>query len=265
MGGARRGKSAILQCRAWQTTPAARPARYHARMTFRRRLLAALLCCLGTGLAVAATRAATPANAGLLSAEPSTAPSPPAPPAPRVALETSLGRIVLELFPQRAPKTVANFLEYTKAGHYNGTVFHRAIYGVLVQGGGFTPDLQAKPERQPVENEAGNGLSNTRGTLAAARRPSVADSAGAQFFINLGDNPGFDRHAPEPPEASGYTVFGRVIDGLDVADRIAALPTAARAPFDQDVPVTPVIIERAEVLPPAPAAPEPIATPPRTP
>jgi len=144
-------------------------------------------------------------------------------------------------------------------------VFHRAIYGVLVQGGGFTPDLQAKPERKPVENEAGNGLRNTRGTLAAARRPSVADSAGAQFFINLGDNPGFDRHAPEPPEASGYAVFGRVIDGLDVADRIAALPTAARAPFDQDVPVTPVIIERAEVLPPVPAAPEPIATPPRTP
>ena len=235
-------------------------------MNFRRRLLAALLCCLASGFAVAATRVSPPANTtGPVPADSTTTPSAPAPPAPRVALDTSLGRIVLELFPQRAPKTVANFLEYAKAGHYNGTVFHRAIYGVLVQGGGFTPDLQAKPERQPVENEAGNGLRNTRGTLAAARRPSVADSAGAQFFINLGDNPGFDRTTPLPPEASGYTVFGRVIDGLDVADRIAALPTTARAPFDQDVPVTPVIIEHAEILPPAPVAPEPIATPPRTP
>jgi cyclophilin family peptidyl-prolyl cis-trans isomerase len=233
-------------------------------MDFRRRLLAALLCCFATAPALAATRVAPPAT-GQLPAEPSTAPLPPAPPAPRVALETSLGRIVLELFPQHAPRTVANFLAYAQAGHYNGTVFHRAIYGVLVQGGGFTPDLQPKPERKPVENEAGNGLRNTRGTLAAARRPSDADSAGAQFFINLGDNPAFDRRAALLAEASGYAVFGRVIDGIEVADRIAALPTAARAPFDQDVPVTPVIIERAEVLPPAHAAPAPVASPPLAP
>jgi cyclophilin family peptidyl-prolyl cis-trans isomerase len=221
-------------------------------MTLRRRLLAALLCCLATGLALAVVPVPAPVVVPV---------APPPPPAPRVALETSLGRIVLELYPQRAPKTVANFLAYARSGHYNGTVFHRAIYGVLVQGGGFTPDLQPKPERDPVASEAGNGLRNTRGTLAAARRHSVADSAGAQFFINLGDNASFDRQAPEPPEASGYCVFGRVIDGLDVADRIAALPTAARAPFDADVPVVPVVIESTEILPPAPVAPAPAPAP----
>lgn len=208
-------------------------------------MIAAFLCCLGTGLALAVVPVPAPVAV-------------PVAPAPRVALETSLGRIVLELYPQRAPATVANFLAYARGGHYNGTVFHRAIYGVLVQGGGFTPDLQPKPERDPVANEAANGLRNTRGTIAAARRHAVADSAGAQFFINLGDNASFDRKAPEPAEASGYCVFGRVIDGLDVADRIAALPTAARDPFDADVPVTPVVIESTEILPPvAPVAPAP--------
>jgi cyclophilin family peptidyl-prolyl cis-trans isomerase len=204
----------------------------------RRRRFAALLFCLSIApLANAALRAPV-------------APAvPPAPSAgPRVALETNLGRIVLELYPAQAPVTVANFLAYARQGHYNGTVFHRTIPGVLVQAGGFTLDLQPKPERAPIANEAGNGLRNTRGTLAAARRPSVADSAGAQFFINLRDNPGFDRRAAQPDEASGYCVFGRVIDGLEVADRIAAVPTAARAPFAGDVPVEPVIIERTEVL-----------------
>jgi cyclophilin family peptidyl-prolyl cis-trans isomerase len=216
-------------------------------MTLRRRAFAALLCCLVTGLALAVVPVPSPS--------PAIEAVTPAPPSPRVALETSLGRIVLELYPQRAPETVANFLAYARSGHYNGTVFHRAIYGVLVQGGGYTPDLQPKPERQPVANEAGNGLRNTRGTIAAARRHQVADSAGAQFFINLGDNASFDRQAPEPAEASGYCVFGRVIEGLDVADRIAALPTAAREPFDADVPVTAVVIESTEILPPAPVVP----------
>jgi cyclophilin family peptidyl-prolyl cis-trans isomerase len=167
-----------------------------------------------------------------------------------VALETNQGRIVLELYPRQAPRTVANFLAYARAGHYNGTVFHRAIAGVLVQGGGFTVDLQPKPERAPVANEATNGLRNTRGTVAAARRPSVAGSAGAQFFINLADNHGFDRRADAPDEATGYAVFGRVIDGLEVADRIAALPTAPRAPFAADVPLVPVVIERTDLLNP---------------
>jgi cyclophilin family peptidyl-prolyl cis-trans isomerase len=221
-------------------------------MDFRRRLCAAFLACLALGPAVAETPVAAPVVAPAVVA--------PAPPSPRVAFETSLGRIVVELYPQRAPKTVANFLGYVRAGHYNGTVFHRAIYGVLVQGGGYTPDLQPKPEHQPVANEAGNGLRNTRGTIAAARRHAVADSAGAQFFINLGDNVDFDRRAPEPAEASGYAVFGRVIDGLEIADRIAALPTSARDPFAGDVPVTPVVIESTEILPPAPAV-APAATP----
>jgi cyclophilin family peptidyl-prolyl cis-trans isomerase len=222
-------------------------------MTLRRRAFAALLCCLVTGLALAVVPVPSPS--------PAIEAVTPAPPSPRVALETSLGRIVLELYPQRAPETVANFLAYARSGHYNGTVFHRAIYGVLVQGGGYTPDLQPKPERQPVANEAGNGLHNTRGTITAARRHAVADSAGAQFFINLGDNASFDRQAAQPAEASGYCVFGRVIEGLEVADRIGALPTTAREPFDADVPVTPVVIESTEILPPAPAAPPPVPAP----
>ena len=222
-------------------------------MTFPRAALGALLCCLASSSIDAAARAPVPATTPAV---------PVAQPRPRVALETSLGRIVLELYPQRAPATVANFLEYARAGHYNGTVFHRAIPGVLVQGGAFTPDLQPKPERAPVANEAGNGLANTRGTLVAARRPSLPDSAGAQFYINLRDNRGFDRKAPSPPEAAGFAVFGRVIDGLEIADRIAALPTAPRAPFTQDMPVLPVVIERTEILPSV--APDP-ATDPATP
>jgi cyclophilin family peptidyl-prolyl cis-trans isomerase len=218
-------------------------------MILRRRRFAALLCCLLPALALATVRAPAPTTP---TAAPPILPDITAPrrAPPRVALETSMGRIVLELYPQQAPKTVANFLEYARSGHYNGTVFHRAIAGVLVQGGAFTPDMQPKPERDPVASEAGNGLHNTRGTLAAAGRPGVAASAGAQFFINLRDNAGFDRRAEQPPEAGGYTVFGRVIDGLDVADRIAARPTVARAPFAGDVPVAPVIIERTEILPP---------------
>jgi cyclophilin family peptidyl-prolyl cis-trans isomerase len=215
-------------------------------MTFPRRTLAALAFCLAAALPAGAQVARTPEPAPAAAATPVPAPAP----GPRVALETNQGRIVLELYPRQAPRTVANFLAYARAGHYNGTVFHRAIAGVLVQGGGFTVDLQPKPERAPVPNEATNGLRNTRGTVAAARRPSVAGSAGAQFFINLRDNPAFDRHADAPDAATGYAVFGRVIDGLDVADRIAALPTAAHAPFAADVPVVPVVIERTDLLTP---------------
>jgi cyclophilin family peptidyl-prolyl cis-trans isomerase len=237
-------------------------------MTFSRRLLAALALCLCAAFCAAATTrvaapVARPAPAPVSGAatEPAAAaaaatPLAPRPaPLPRVALETSLGRIVIELYPHQAPATVANFLDYARNGHYNGTVFHRAIYGVLVQGGGFTVDLQPKPEREPVGNEATNGLRNTRGTLAAARRPGDRNSAGAQFFINLGDNHAFDRRGDAPDEATGYCVFGRVIDGLDVADRIAALPTTARAPFAADVPVVPVVIERTDLLPATPVTP----------
>ena len=167
---------------------------------------------------------------------------------PRVALETDMGRIVLELYPDKAPKTVANFLAYVKDGHYNGTVFHRVIGNFLVQGGAYTPDMQQKPERAPVPNEASNGLSNLRGTVAAARRASDATSATAQFFINTVDNRQLDWKGDATPEMSGYCVFGRVVEGMDVVDRIRVVPTDAKPPFPADVPVTPVLIERAAVL-----------------
>ena len=172
----------------------------------------------------------------------------PAPAGPRVALDTSLGRIVLELYPAKAPRTVANFLSYVKDGHYNGTVFHRVVPDLLVQGGAFTPDLQQKPERAPIPNEANNQLSNLRGTLAAARRAGEKDSATAQFFINTVDNPQLDYSADTSPYTTGYCVFGRVIDGMDVVDKMRTVPTGARAPFPSDVPLTPVVIERAQVL-----------------
>ncbi|KFN48610.1 peptidylprolyl isomerase [Arenimonas composti] len=175
--------------------------------------------------------------------------STPAPP-PRVMLVTNLGEIVVELDPVAAPKTVENFLAYARDGHYNGTIFHRVVPGLLVQAGGFTPDLQQKPTRAPVPSEADNGLGNRRGTLAAARERGAADSATAQFFINLADNPQFDRRAGDTPYTGGYAVFGRVVLGMDVIERIAAVPTAAKAPFTGWVPVTPVIIERVQVLPP---------------
>jgi len=174
--------------------------------------------------------------------------APPAPPTgPRVAFETSMGRIVFELYPDKAPMTVANFLAYVKDGHYNGTIFHRVIGDFLVQGGAYTPDMQHKPERAPVPSEAGNGLSNLRGTLAAARRSGDPNSATAQFFVNTVDNRPLDWRGDDA-EMAGYTVFGRVVEGLDVVDRIRVVPTGARAPFAADVPVATVLIERATLL-----------------
>jgi cyclophilin family peptidyl-prolyl cis-trans isomerase len=178
--------------------------------------------------------------------------TPLAPPAaalgPRVALETRLGRIVVELYPEKAPRTVENFLSYVRDGHYNGSVFHRVIANLLIQGGAFTPDLQQKPERATVVNEADNGLSNLRGTLASARRPGEKDSGGAQFFINTVDNRQFDHRSSANAYASGYCVFGRVLEGMDVVDKIRALPTGPKAPFAADVPKIPVVIERVELL-----------------
>jgi cyclophilin family peptidyl-prolyl cis-trans isomerase len=169
---------------------------------------------------------------------------------PRVALETSMGRVVVELYPEKAPRTVANFLGYVRDGHYNGTIFHRVIADLLIQGGAFTPDLQQKPERAPIPNEANNGLSNLRGTLSAARRNGQKDSATAQFFINTVDNSQFDFRGEATDALTGYCVFGRVVEGMDVVDKIRAVPTAARPPFPADVPATAVVIERAEVVEP---------------
>ncbi|WP_461059344.1 peptidylprolyl isomerase [Silanimonas algicola] len=183
----------------------------------------------------------------LATVAPPAAPTPPGAsvPAERVALETSAGRIVLELDPGKAPRTVANFLAYVESGHYNGTVFHRVVPNLLVQGGAFTPDLQPKPERAPVPLEADNGLSNLRGTIAAARRPDTRDSATSQFFINVVDNPQFDAVDPANDIGAGYAVFGRVVEGMDVVDAMRNVDTGAQGPFPSRVPKQAIVIERA--------------------
>ncbi|MFP4295760.1 MAG: peptidylprolyl isomerase [Halothiobacillaceae bacterium] len=165
---------------------------------------------------------------------------------PRVALETTEGRIVIALDPERAPATVENFLEYVDDGHYDGTLFHRVIAGFMIQGGGFTETFEQKPTRAPVKNEADNGLDNDRGTIAMARTMDP-QSATAQFFINVVDNDFLNFTAPTP-RGYGYTVFGRVIEGMDVVDRIATRATGPGGPFPSDVPREAVLIESAEKL-----------------
>ena len=161
--------------------------------------------------------------------------------APRVLLATSLGDITIQLEPEKAPKTVANFLDYVKSGHYDGTVFHRVIGGFMIQGGGFTPEMTQKPTRAPIPLESKNGLKNERGTVAMART-AVPDSATAQFFINLADNAFLD--AANSRDGNGYAVFGRVVQGMDVVDKIRAVPTGNQGPH-QNVPLTPVVIRKA--------------------
>jgi peptidyl-prolyl cis-trans isomerase B (cyclophilin B) len=167
-------------------------------------------------------------------------------PAPRVRVETTKGTIVLELYPDKAPKTVASFLEYVQTGHYIGTIFHRVIPGFMIQGGGVTATFQGKPLRPPVANEAGNGLKNQRGTLAMARTSEV-DSATAQVFINLKDNAFLD-HKDETPQGFGYCVFGKVVEGMSVVDAIAAVPTGPGGPFAKDVPKEAVMITKATLV-----------------
>lgn len=168
---------------------------------------------------------------------------------PQVELKTNLGTITVELYPAKAPKTVANFLQYAREGFYNGTVFHRVIPGFMIQGGGFTPDLEQKKTRGPVRSEADNGLQNTIGTLAMARTPDP-HSATTQFFINVADNDFLNFRSPTQ-QGYGYTVFGQVVSGMDVVNRIVRVPTGNRAPH-QNVPVTPVVIERASIIEPTP-------------
>ncbi|MBC7160519.1 peptidylprolyl isomerase [Immundisolibacter sp.] len=163
-----------------------------------------------------------------------------------VLLETNLGAITLELYPDKAPKTVANFTDYVRAGHYNGTVFHRVIPNFMAQGGGFTADLQQKPTNAPITNEADNGLQNLRGTIAMART-GEPHSASAQFFINVADNAFLNFTAPTR-QGWGYAVFGKVTAGMDVVDAMVALPTGAAGPFGSDVPKQAVVIESARVL-----------------
>ncbi len=162
--------------------------------------------------------------------------------AQKVRLATSQGDIVLELDAQKAPKTVANFLAYVKAGHYDGTIFHRVIENFMIQGGGMSADMQEKPTRPPIALESRNGLTNQRGTLAMART-SVPDSATAQFFINVVDNAFLDQ--ANSRDGNGYAVFGRVVEGMDVVDKIKAAPLAGRGGAQQHVPQTAIVIRKA--------------------
>ncbi|CAN5444442.1 peptidylprolyl isomerase [soil metagenome] len=168
----------------------------------------------------------------------------PAPKAnPRVELDTTAGKIVVELDEAKAPVTVDNFLKYVKAGHYNGTIFHRVIDGFMVQGGGFTAKMAEKPTRAPIKIESANGLKNVRGSIAMART-SDPNSATSQFFINVVDNnrldyPGRDGH--------GYAVFGTVVEGMEVVDQIRAVPVGPKA-GNENVPLTPIVINKATQL-----------------
>ncbi len=159
----------------------------------------------------------------------------------RVTLQTNLGNIVLELDEAKAPRTVANFLRYVDEGHFADTIFHRVIRDFMIQGGGYTAKLDQKKTHEPVQNEAHNGLSNARGTIAMART-SDPNSATSQFFINVVDNArGLDAGA-QASNPHGYCVFGKVVEGMDVADQIRAVPTDASGHM-QDVPVEPIVIE----------------------
>ncbi|MCE1241132.1 MAG: peptidyl-prolyl cis-trans isomerase [Azonexaceae bacterium] len=163
----------------------------------------------------------------------------------QVKLTTNHGTITLQLDAEKAPKTVANFLAYVEAGHYDGTIFHRVIKNFMIQGGGFVVGMDQKPTQDPIENEAANGLQNVRGSIAMART-SDPHSATAQFFINTVDNDFLDFKAPSG-QGWGYCVFGQVVEGLEVVDKIRSVPTGNKG-FHQDVPKEDVIIEKAEIV-----------------
>ena len=169
---------------------------------------------------------------------------------PRVRLETSNGTIVIELDQTKAPVTVGNFLDYVKAGFYDGTIFHRVIPNFMIQCGGFTANMEQKPTRGPIVNESANGLVNKRGTVAMARTPDP-NSATAQFFINVVDNAFLDKAKAQ--DGVGYCVFGKVVEGMKVVDAIAAVKTGTVG-GNQDVPVQPVVMKKASVVGAAPAA-----------
>lgn len=196
------------------------------------RIVVALLLGLAAGAAFAQSPAATGA---------------PATAAPRVLLKTSLGEITIELYPDKAPRSVENFLQYVRDRHYDGTTFHRVIPTFMIQGGGYTPNYQLKPTRAPIPNEANNGLSNTIGTVAMART-NDPNSATSQFFINVVDNPRLDHVSPDNGFTWGYAVFGKVVAGMETVEAIRTTPTGPGGPFPRDVPQTPVVIESAVVV-----------------
>jgi len=160
---------------------------------------------------------------------------------PQVEIRTSLGAITVELYPEKAPKTVENFMQYVKSGFYKDSIFHRVIPGFMIQGGGFSKAMEQKATRDPVGIESNNGLKNDTGTIAMARTQNP-NSATAQFFINVADNAFLNFSAPTV-RGYGYAVFGKVVKGMDVVEKIAQLPTAAGGPFPQDVPQQQVVIE----------------------
>ena len=164
---------------------------------------------------------------------------------PQVDVRTSAGTIRLELYPAKAPKTVENFLQYVRDGHYNGTIFHRVIDGFMIQGGGFSADMRQKPVQTPIKNEAANGLKNNNYTVAMART-GVRDSATSQFFINVKDND-FLNYSGESPQGWGYAVFGKVVEGKEVVDKIKKVATG-NAGGHQNVPTAAVVIEKAECV-----------------
>jgi cyclophilin family peptidyl-prolyl cis-trans isomerase len=164
---------------------------------------------------------------------------------PVVEMTTNLGTVRMEVFADKAPKSAANFLQYVKDRFYDGTIFHRVIPGFMIQGGGFTPDMEQKKTREPIDNEARNGLKNTVGTLAMART-SDPHSATAQFFINVADNDFLNFTAPTQ-QGYGYAVFGRVTQGMDVVNKIVAVPTSNRGPHEK-VPVKPVVIQSMRIV-----------------
>ena len=164
---------------------------------------------------------------------------------PYVELETTMGNIVIELNQEKAPNTVANFLEYVKSGHYDGTIFHRVIDGFMIQGGGMDANMKEKSTNAPIQNEADNGLKNEVGTIARART-SDPHSATAQFFINVKDN-SFLNFSGKNPQGWGYAVFGKVTEGMDIVNKIKGVPTGKYG-FHADVPTTPVVITHAKVI-----------------
>ncbi|MDR6419338.1 peptidylprolyl isomerase [Paraburkholderia phenoliruptrix] len=162
-----------------------------------------------------------------------------------VELHTNHGVIKLELDAEKAPKSVENFLNYVKAGHYDNTVFHRVIDGFMIQGGGFEPGMKQKPTAEPISNEANNGLKNVNGSIAMART-NDPHSATAQFFINVNDND-FLNHSSPTPQGWGYAVFGKVVEGMDIVEKIKKVKTGSKG-FHQDVPVDDVVIEKAVIV-----------------
>ena len=199
-----------------------------------------LLLCVGL---LAATLASPVYVAGAAAESPAPAPSKPAPP-PQVRVVTNMGSFTIELNPERAPLTVAQFLKFVDQGYYSGTIFHRAIPNFVIQGGGYDVNYNLKGNPPKVFNESGNGLSNLRGTVGLARPPEP-HNGDVQFYVNLADNAALD----PSPTRWGYAVFGKVVQGMDVVDEIAVVPTGAKAPFKENAPLKPVVIEKIERVP----------------